>query len=277
MDNKVCIIILNYNSWKETIEEAKHCNVFFRIPYMDICIVDNASCDESSDNLKKASHELGFVYLESTENKGYAAGNNIGLRYAYNKGYEYAWILNNDILFQDKDTLKKLVDVMKMDDSVAVVNPDVYNKDGYLLNRDSKKPTIFDYTLGILNYRKAGRKVIDLGGFGYVYRPQGCCMLVDLEKMNEVDYMDEKTFLYVEEPILAERLLKKRYRCACCLTTSIIHNHSQIVRNTFDAGRVRELKNESFGYYLKEYRKYGCIKIFICKMFNSIKMIILKN
>ena len=35
-------------------------------------------------------------------------------------------------------------------------------------------------------------------------------MMVDLDKMNEVDYFDEKTFLYCEEPILAERLLKKK-------------------------------------------------------------------
>lgn len=59
---------------------------------------------------------------------------------------------------------------------------------------EMQKTNIFDYTIGANKYRKNGRQIQDLGGYAYIYRPQGCCMMVDLEKMDEVDYMDEHTF-----------------------------------------------------------------------------------
>lgn len=102
-------------------------------------------------------------------------------------------------------------------------------------------------------------------------------MMVNLKKMNEIDFMDEHTFLYIEEPILAERLLKRNYRCACCLTTSIIHNHSVTVRNSFDKKQIRKMINKSFTYYLSEYRNFNKLQIKICCCFNSLKMIALEG
>lgn len=45
MDNKkdVAVIILNFKSWQETIQEADICNEFLGIDYENIIIVDNAS------------------------------------------------------------------------------------------------------------------------------------------------------------------------------------------------------------------------------------------
>lgn len=76
--------------------------------------------------------------MKSNTNAGYAAGNNIGMRYAYNKGYKYAWILNNDIIIDDVQIITKIIDVFEKDSSVAVVNPDIYAPDGHMFNRDAK-------------------------------------------------------------------------------------------------------------------------------------------
>ena len=141
--------------------------------------------------------------------------------------------------------------------------------------RDSIRPDFFDLTFGMLNYKKKGRKIEDRGGYSYIYRPQGCCMMVDLNKMNEIDYMDEHTFLYVEEPILAERLMQKNYKCACCIATSIIHNHSTTVKSVFAKNKIRKMNNESFKYYLKQYRKFNIVKTNICLFFNYLKLLML--
>ena len=170
MDN-IAVIILNYNTWKESIKEADMLHDLCNVDYRNIIIVDNASPNESSDQLKSNSSR-GYVFIRSLENKGYAAGNNIGLKYAYEHGYRYAWILNNDILIQDRDIISKLIHVFKRDNSVAVVSPDIYAPDGHLFNRDAKRPNMYDFTLGMLRYKKKGRMVDDLGGFAYVYRPQ---------------------------------------------------------------------------------------------------------
>lgn len=272
---RVAVIILNYKSWKETVKEADICKQRLNIDYKDIIIVDNASPNDSVEMLEKETKARGYVFLKSSENRGYAAGNNIGMKYAYSKGYNYAWILNNDIIIDDEKIVSKLIDIFIKDESVAVVNPDIYSPDGHMFNRDAKRPTFFDYTLGAKTYKSKGRHVVDLGGYAYIYRPQGCCMMVDLRKMYEIDYMDEHTFLYVEEPILAERLLVKNYRCACCLKAKIIHNHSTTVKSVFAKNKIRKMQNDSFRYYLKEYRRFNSVQIEICCLFNYIKWMIL--
>lgn len=268
--NEVAVVILNYKSWRDTLNEIDMCHKEIGIDYENIIVVDNASPNESKEELEKNS-QLGYRFIYSTENNGYASGNNIGLKYAFNNGYKYALILNNDILFNDKEFLKKLLEVVDKDNKLAVVNPDVYSPSGYLFNRDAKRPNLFDYTVGMYLYTKRGRKIQDIDKYGYVYRPQGCCMLVDLNKLNQVDYLDDSTFLYYEEVILAERLLNKGFRCACCTDTSIIHNHSTTVKSSFELNEIIKIKNKSFSYYLKEYRHYSKLKIKMCCAFNFLK------
>ena len=274
MRKKVAIIILNYNSWRDTIDEIDRCSNVLNIDCQDIIVVDNASPNDSALKLAENSLKSKFVFLQSDKNNGYSAGNNIGLRYAYNKNYEYALVLNNDVLFDDTELIEKMINVFTKDDSIAVVNTDIFSPEGYMFNRDAKRPTFFDYTLGMFAYKKKGRIIDDLGGYAYVYRPQGCCMMVDLKKINDIGYMDEHTFLYLEEPILAERLLKMNYRCALCTTSKIIHNHSATVNSVLDKKKRSYIVNSSFRYYLREYRHFNSIQIFLCTFFNHLKMMV---
>lgn len=274
---QVAIVILNYNSWEDTLEEIRTCNEILGVKNFDIIVVDNCSPNNSAERLQEESLNKGFVFIKSNINRGYAAGNNIGLRYAFDKGYTHALILNNDIIINNSDLILKLISVFKAEKSVAVVNPDIYSPDGYLFNRDSIKPTFYDYTFGLLNYRKKGRNIEDKKGYGYVYRPQGCCMLVDLKKLKDIDYFDEKTFLYYEEPILAERLLLKGYLCVCCTTVSIIHNHSKTVKSVLNKKKIIKMKNDSFSYYLRKYRHYNPVAIFVCCLFNTLKLLALHD
>ena len=89
--NRIAIIILNYNTWEDTLKEMEMVHNICKVNYQDFIIVDNASPNDSLKNLRKNS-EKGFVLLTSSKNKGYAAGNNIGLRYASENNYDYAWI-----------------------------------------------------------------------------------------------------------------------------------------------------------------------------------------
>ena len=272
MGYKVAVVILNYKSWEDTLEEIKVCNQVLNIKNSDIIVIDNFSPNDSAEKLKKKSISDKFVFIESKQNRGYGAGNNLGLKYAFHTGYTHALILNNDIIIDNSNLVAELLRVFKSEKNVAIVNPDVYSPEGYLFNRDAVRPSFFDYTIGLLHYKKKGRALSNIDGYGYVYRPQGCCMMVDLNKMNEVNYFDENTFLYCEEPILAEKLLTKGYRCICNTSISIIHNHSKTVKSTYDIEKIIKINNESFSYYLKEYRKFNKFEIKICCMFNSWKM-----
>lgn len=277
INDNIAIVILNYKSWEDTIEEVNICKCVLNIDVDNIVVIDNCSPNDSKERLKEKSVTDGFTFIEAEDNKGYGAGNNIGLKYAFHKGYKYALILNNDIIINDSNMIFELLKTFKENDNIAVVNPDIYSPDGHLFNRDAIKPTFFDYTIGMLNYKRTGRKIKDFGGYGYVYRPQGCCMMVDLDKMNEIDYFDEKTFLYCEEPILAERFLKRKYLCACNTKVSVIHNHSKTVKSTFDVEKIIKINNASFSYYLEEYRRFNKLEIGICCFFNALKLRLLNG
>ena len=267
---QVAVIILNYKSWEDTLKEAQMIHDLYNLEWHQVIIIDNASPNDSEEKLKEKI--IGeYVFIESGKNTGYAAGNNIGLRYAYNNGYKYGWILNNDIIIDDPSFLSEVLRVFHEDPMIAVVNPDIYSPEGYQFNRDSKRPSFYDMTIGMNSYRWKGRQLDDLGGYGYIYRPQGCCMVLDLEKGNSVGFLDETTFLYCEEPIYAERLLVKGWKCACLSMARVIHNHSKTVKTSIGKWEVIKTQNRSFNYYLKEYRGYGVIKRFICLLFYSAK------
>lgn len=272
MEYRIAVIILNYNTWRDTIAEIEICNTVLNVEKQDIIVIDNCSENDSNEKLKKLSLQDGFAFISSKNNLGYGAGNNIGLRYAYEKNYTHALILNNDIIIEDSKLLIELIRVFKAENAVAVVNPDVYSPDGHLFNRDAVKPSFFDYTIGGINYKHKGRKIKDIDGYGIVYRPQGCCMMVDLKKMKEINYFDEKTFLYCEEPILAEKFLMKGYLCACNTNISVIHNHSKTVKSAFDINKIIKINNHSFSYYLGKYRGFNKLQIKVCCFFNALKL-----
>lgn len=275
--DKIAIIILNYNTWEETLKEVKNIKNVFNGLKCELIVVDNCSSNDSYEKLKKSNNNR-YTLLVSSDNGGYARGNNIGIRYATKKGYKYSLIINNDIVINDKSMVNKLISVFEKASDIAVVSPDIYSPDGYLYNRDAIRLNFLYFTIGALVYKKIGRSEKKANqGWMYVYRPQGCCMLVDNTKIEKVNYFDEHTFLYCEEIILAERLLQYKYKCACCVDTSVVHNHSYTTKSYLSKKKYVETNLMSFDYYLKQYRNYSILKRKICKIFMVIKIILTKQ
>lgn len=273
--DSIAVIILNYLTWQETLNEVAAVKSVLGSHPHEIIVVDNCSANDSFDQLQ-AQAPGNFTLLCSDTNGGYASGNNIGLRYAAQKGHRYSWILNNDIAFSDPLVLDKLLAVFSQDQRIAITSPDIYSPDGYLFNRDAIKPGIWDLTFGMFSYKKRGRAEEDAKkGWLYVYRPQGCCMLCDTQKLADIDFMDEYTFLYCEEIILAERLLQKNYLCACCSSTGIIHNHSYTVRRALSKFKYVKSNLVSFDYYLKNYRRFLLPARVLCDLFYALKTLVL--
>lgn len=115
MNSRVCIIIINYCSAKDSISCIQS---LLKSDFKDykIILIDNASDDGSLASIKewaanncsdtkfidKDEHESADAIAKLTivaaqENRGFAAGNNIGIRLALNTEHpEYIWLLNND-------------------------------------------------------------------------------------------------------------------------------------------------------------------------------------
>lgn len=272
---KVAIVILNYNSWKKTLNMVKQIKQKLQspsVPKYRIVVVDNASTDKSDEVLSRYAGKH-YVYLKAEQNGGYAKGNNMGIRWAREHGYAYSWILNNDILLPDAEVLQIMISAMKEAGNAGAVSPNVFAPTGHQYNREIFRKNMWEETLGGISWRIRSRKInVKDMDWLYVYRPQGCCMLLDNECMEKVGDLDENTFLYYEESILAERLLSAGYRVICANRTSVIHDHSDSVSFLLGKIRYRREYGKSYIYYLTHYRGYYKYAAWICWCFLQLKL-----
>lgn len=203
--NRVAIVLLNYNTYKFTIECLK--SIFVQdYKCYSIFIVDNASTNDSilhlckflDDEKRKYSiidskdqlySDSQIILINSRENNGYAAGNNIALRKAIKSNkYDYYWVINNDTVVE-KDTLSLMVKCLEKDSLKRPVGNYVYyydNKDvmqmagGLEISRKNFKP-FFSYDENKIDY---------LGGVSY---------LIDNNFISKYGLMYEGYFLNSED------------------------------------------------------------------------------
>lgn len=267
---RVLIVILNYGTYDLTLNLIKELYDKLNYKAFSIMVVDNCSPNESAKVLECEQKRAGYIFYANKANTGYAAGNNIGIRYAIAHDFEYTWILNNDVEITDSDVLNHMIDIVESNLQIGCIGPKIYNLDGIICSPYVNRPTFFNMTFGILleNYKRNQKNNIS----GEVYRSHGCCMLLRNKAMKEINCLDERTFLYNEEAILAERLISKKYITYYDASVSIIHKESstmkRISKNKKKFQIIESIKSGEI--YLKEYRKYPFIARIICHMTRSI-------
>src|SRR5438105_4534823 len=93
MSARVAVIILNWNNHRMT-SECIHSLLAMDAANFEIVVIDNGSSDGSPDMLRQEFPQI--TLLPQATNLGFAAGCNVGVRYALAKGTEYVLLLNND-------------------------------------------------------------------------------------------------------------------------------------------------------------------------------------
>ena len=226
-------------------------------------IVDNKSTDNSVEVFER---EVDAVLIKNDENKGYAAGNNWGLKKAYKENCEFALIINPDVEIKDEYAIKKMVDAMESDKQVAVIGPNVINLQGDHQNplRELKFWEDFLWPLAVMCYRRTGnnRYVGDYTKSGTCEKVVGCCFLVRMSAIDEIDYLDENTFLYSEEPILSARLENKGYKVLYLADVEVLHRHEESDKGNAEV-RTTHYWNSRY-YYLKNYKYKGLKRKLAC-------------
>jgi GT2 family glycosyltransferase len=261
---RVLVIILNYKTYEMTIKLIKELKKLDNALF-DIYVVDNCSPNESAVVLEKESKNLEYHFHKNEKNTGYAAGNNIGIRYAIEMGYDYSLILNNDLEIIDPAFIEKLVQVGDEHPNVACSGPKILDIDHHPVAPYCERPNLFTMSIGIAWSRRKCARYIDMPR--PVYRLFGCCMLLKNNAMKLVDCMDERTFLFAEEDILAERLLKYGYVSYYCPETSIVHLESATINKEQSKKSMWKTKIllNSMHIYLRDYRHYNIFSIRICQ------------
>lgn len=272
IDPKVSIIILNYNTYSESIKLAEMLYECLEYSNYEIIIVDNNSTNESDGKLQQYAKYKKCIYIHNEKNLGYAAGNNVGIKYAINNGAKYSLIINNDIEILDVHFLRKLVKFMEDGNGVAAVSPAVIKMDMTEDLPNSFRPNFWDLSFGCVAFSQK-RKKQSLYDNMKVYKVKGCCMLLNNKDITSINYLDEDTFLYYEEDILAERLLNIYKECWSVRTAKVLHNHCKTVMSTIKKDGIISNSLKSYEIYLTKYR--GVKSNIVLKILLGIEKIIL--
>jgi hypothetical protein len=228
---KIAIIILNYNS----SSDCRKCIGFLQKQEgieTEIVVVDNCSPKEGAlSAIRLLCEETDCTFISAKENRGYNAGNNIGLRYASEKGYKYALIANPDMEFPQTDYLKKMVDAMEADEDIVVCGSDIVTVDGIHQNPMYADP---DGWIGSFSWLTScfQRKKTDTYRFidnykenHYCYKVSGCCLMVNLDYLKKQNFFDENVFLYCEEAILSKQVINAGKKMFYSADLQAIHRH----------------------------------------------------
>lgn len=205
---RVTAVVLNWNGLEDTtaclasLAEADY-------PSLEVVVVDNGSTDGSPGLLRQRFPRVAL--LETGENLGYAGGNNVGLRYALERGADYVLLLNNDTEVAP-GFLRRLVEAAEADPRVGVVGPTIYYYD---------RPDVVWSAGGAIDWRRGRTRMVgldepDRGQFGTAPREvdfvSGCAMLVRREAVERVGLLDERFFLYYEEVEWCVRIRRAGFR-----------------------------------------------------------------
>lgn len=209
------IIVLNYRNSKDTIE-CLDSLYHLRNKDYKIVVVDNASNDGSEEQILewKENQKKDFVYLQSGANKGYAGGNNVGIRYALQQAdMEYVWILNNDTVV-DSNALGSLLRYMDENPKVGVC--------GSKLVYEWDRTRLQGYGCKLNRAFAVTRMVIreeEISEIDYVC---GAAMFARREFIEQIGLLAEEYFLYYEEPDWAVRA-EGKFKLGCAKESIVYH------------------------------------------------------
>src|SRR5947209_19125092 len=123
MDNaRTLIIVLHYGSIADTLACIDSFRRVIAWPF-DVFVVNNGP-DKEVESTIKASHP-DIIYYDAGLETGFAAGNNMGLRFSLKCGYRYSLVLNNDTI-AERDFLRPLINLMEKDQAIAMAGPAMY-------------------------------------------------------------------------------------------------------------------------------------------------------
>ncbi|KZE97368.1 glycosyltransferase family 2 protein [Geobacillus stearothermophilus] len=198
-EKHVAIIILNWNAYNDTFECLKSLE-HLTYPYFHVFLVDNASQDGSFDKLqldcKDGKFNVPITFIQTGANLGFAGGNNAAIKEAYEQGYQYFWMLNNDTVV-DPNALTPLVEALEKDKQVGIVGSKIYY---YGTNRvwfAGGKINLYTGKSKHIGLKQQDNPIFNIQKeVDYI---TGCSLFFRKEIIELVGYMSDDYFLYYEE------------------------------------------------------------------------------
>ena len=256
-------------------EDCVECLLKLQAP-VRIVIVDNDSQNNSFAYLSsRFKNNLQIDVIANSRNDGYAAGNNFGFRYLIRNysDISYICIMNPDVRIGYKEVFQRLSTQLDRDESIAaitglMITNSVLNLNGCYWNA----PKGIDAAIGhyILVKMKHQKLICNYNGVAYVDAVPGSFFMMKRSFYENIGGLDEGTFLYNEENILALKVKELGMVNALSIGDYYYHNHTHGSRKTLKY-KLSSRKNGN------QSRRYLCNKYFGKKEQLVLELVIALN
>lgn len=234
-----------------------------------------------TDIINKNIDDKEIILIQANKNNGFAAGNNIGIKFAQQQDdFQYLWLLNNDTVIKN-DTLTKLVstyDEYSTTKSIGILGSKLYYYNypeeiqglGAMFNK-------YKASIRVLRTCNAqnNNKILQVD---YAI---GASMFTNKLFIEKIGLMNEEYFLYYEELDWSLRAKKLNLLTYTALNSIVFHKQGKST-GTGQKHKNKNLLIERFKYsnLLKIYRNFFPSLLFIAKlaiMLKLIKKVVSKN
>lgn len=236
---KVSIIILTTNALKMTKEELGDIAVLKPGSLeLECIVVDNDSSDGTEKELSNYKlPNMDYKFIQSGANRGYAGGNNVGIKDAIKRGADYVMLLNNDVIVPP-DMVTKMVSYMEKNPKAGIASPKMYFAKGYEFHKSRYKKSelgrVIWYAGGIIDWDNIytphrGVDKVDIGQYdksGPTDFANGATMLIKSEVIEKVGLLDPLFFLYWEDPDYSMKAKKFGFETHYVSSTCMWHKVS---------------------------------------------------
>jgi GT2 family glycosyltransferase len=242
----------------------------FKIYFVDN---DPACNDTEYSKTLNGNYNLNIEYIKTGENKGFAAGNNVGAKKAISDGCKYIFFLNNDTILEN-NCLSELIKPIENEPNIAACCPIIFYWKGSMVREHVQEfgaSADFDSYKIVKNFEGVNYPenenrihetlIVDL--------VSGGATLIKADALAKTGLWEESYFAYGDEIDLARRIKEAEYKCLVSKKAALWHNHRWVKQNK---------QGYYFEYYLIQrnkylyFRKYSLYrKMFLSYVLDSVK------
>jgi N-acetylglucosaminyl-diphospho-decaprenol L-rhamnosyltransferase len=262
-DIDIAVVIVTYQSAVFTIESLASLQAERETQRRNIhvFVVDNASGDfpQIAEAVERQGWSSWVTPILAPRNGGFAYGNNLGIRHAYERGRpKYIYLLNPDTQVRPR-AIKTLVDFMESHPQVGIAGSSFESEDGKDWPFAFRFPTLFSefdrgMQLGLVT-RLLSRWTVPRT-MNPVAQPTdwicGASMMIRPEVLKTVGCLDENFFLYYEETELCHRARQAGFPTWYVPESRVMH----IAGKSTNVDDETRLSHRLPGYWFESRRRY---------------------
>jgi len=248
------IVIVNWN----TKQYLDHCigSIFQerKTMVLEVIVVDNGSQDGSAREVKKVFPSVHII--ANKENLGFAKAANQGLQEASGK---YVLLLNPDTQVKN-GAVKRLMSFMDSHPDTGVAGAQLLNSDGSKQNSIANFPSLATelFNKSFLRWlfpRRFPGKERNYSEPVEVNSVIGACMMVRRKALDQVGFLDENYFLFLEETDWCYRMKKAGWRIFHVPQAEIYHSQGKSAETVRKRAKVEYFRSRY--YFFKKNRGRG--------------------